>query len=478
MALIKCPECGKEISDKAMLCPNCGYPIAQCKNLKKEEYTSKENAVEETTAQEKIILPKENVKISPKKASIVGISIVLGITAIFILTSLSGKNKIKIDAEPCVCYETSEEKIYEQKIKTNLPKDYVLFTDEYDRIDIWKGKGTLRYSVGKGEEDKFSNNITAIYEIKNIEDSGISLETESLDVDSSNDELSIKIKTSNENPFVIFYHYEDDDGRVVSLYNELYDQDYTLKAITDSETIVTDYTNDDTLDDNLDYKFIIDGVAEYKITEKNPKVTLGKIDDKVETYSWEENSHYEFNQKIQLNQKYNGFLLFDILQDGKKHQTTICNITNGTGEISFFIDNIEDISSAPQITYKFKGFSQTEYTTDFKIKLDTEIQPSRAPFRYIYEEYDYLVDDAIILGEDEKYLFIDSNPFEIEDFNFDSVSDHIADINKLLCLPDVITQKMYSTSSMDGLQTKTYEDLTVSWKYHPEMGLEVLYEIE
>lgn len=27
MALIKCPECGKEISDKASSCPNCGYPI-------------------------------------------------------------------------------------------------------------------------------------------------------------------------------------------------------------------------------------------------------------------------------------------------------------------------------------------------------------------------------------------------------------------------------------------------------------------
>lgn len=25
MALIKCPECGKEISDKASACPNCGY---------------------------------------------------------------------------------------------------------------------------------------------------------------------------------------------------------------------------------------------------------------------------------------------------------------------------------------------------------------------------------------------------------------------------------------------------------------------
>lgn len=27
MALIKCPECGKEISNKASSCPGCGYPI-------------------------------------------------------------------------------------------------------------------------------------------------------------------------------------------------------------------------------------------------------------------------------------------------------------------------------------------------------------------------------------------------------------------------------------------------------------------
>ena len=27
MALIKCPECGKEISDKASACVSCGFPI-------------------------------------------------------------------------------------------------------------------------------------------------------------------------------------------------------------------------------------------------------------------------------------------------------------------------------------------------------------------------------------------------------------------------------------------------------------------
>ncbi|KTG17751.1 MULTISPECIES: zinc ribbon domain-containing protein [unclassified Guyparkeria] len=28
MAMMECPECGKEVSDKAAACPNCGAPIA------------------------------------------------------------------------------------------------------------------------------------------------------------------------------------------------------------------------------------------------------------------------------------------------------------------------------------------------------------------------------------------------------------------------------------------------------------------
>ena len=34
MALIKCPECGKEISDKANACIHCGYPL----NEQKEDF--------------------------------------------------------------------------------------------------------------------------------------------------------------------------------------------------------------------------------------------------------------------------------------------------------------------------------------------------------------------------------------------------------------------------------------------------------
>ena len=38
MALIKCNECGKEVSEKAESCPHCGNPISKKTNLKYCEY--------------------------------------------------------------------------------------------------------------------------------------------------------------------------------------------------------------------------------------------------------------------------------------------------------------------------------------------------------------------------------------------------------------------------------------------------------
>ena len=40
MALINCPECGKQISDKAEACPYCGLPSSYFVINKKEEASS------------------------------------------------------------------------------------------------------------------------------------------------------------------------------------------------------------------------------------------------------------------------------------------------------------------------------------------------------------------------------------------------------------------------------------------------------
>ncbi len=42
MALINCSECGKEISDKAISCPNCGNPINQSIDIIKNEIKNEE----------------------------------------------------------------------------------------------------------------------------------------------------------------------------------------------------------------------------------------------------------------------------------------------------------------------------------------------------------------------------------------------------------------------------------------------------
>ena len=41
MALIHCPECNKEVSDRAEICVHCGYPIS--KWIKKENSNSSQS---------------------------------------------------------------------------------------------------------------------------------------------------------------------------------------------------------------------------------------------------------------------------------------------------------------------------------------------------------------------------------------------------------------------------------------------------
>ena len=43
MALIKCPDCGKEVSDKANACIHCGYPIEDMQPQKVEMYEEARN---------------------------------------------------------------------------------------------------------------------------------------------------------------------------------------------------------------------------------------------------------------------------------------------------------------------------------------------------------------------------------------------------------------------------------------------------
>lgn len=64
MALIHCPECGKEISDKSTVCIHCGYPISELDNNinvvseeGKQERQQKDVSAEDTSFDEEVKKP-------------------------------------------------------------------------------------------------------------------------------------------------------------------------------------------------------------------------------------------------------------------------------------------------------------------------------------------------------------------------------------------------------------------------------------
>lgn len=74
MALMKCPECGKEVSDKAEACPNCGYPI--------EENSKKQQA-------------RHSIHIGKKSQMFIVLSVVLIVILIVCFVSLKRRNVFK-----------------------------------------------------------------------------------------------------------------------------------------------------------------------------------------------------------------------------------------------------------------------------------------------------------------------------------------------------------------------------------------------
>ncbi|MDD4088128.1 MAG: zinc ribbon domain-containing protein [Tissierellia bacterium] len=90
MALIKCPECGKEISDKGVDCIHCGYPIHESFDNKTAE-PDKEIIYNDDYQTENTYADNNNIinKIAGNKALIAVISIVV----LLIIISASIKNQ-------------------------------------------------------------------------------------------------------------------------------------------------------------------------------------------------------------------------------------------------------------------------------------------------------------------------------------------------------------------------------------------------
>jgi predicted nucleic acid-binding Zn ribbon protein len=103
-------------------------------------------------------------------------------------------------------------------------------------------------------------------------------------------------------------------------------------------------------------------------------------------------------------------------------------------------------------------------------------------FMSIYEEY--CSAGWATLGSDGSYLKIDTNPDDTDDDDF-TTSDYaimkeaiaaIEQVNEALGLSESVYERMKTTTALQGVQTADGDDVTVTWTYHPDNGLEVMYE--
>ena len=85
------------------------------------------------------------------------------------------------------------------------------------------------------------------------------------------------------------------------------------------------------------------------------------------------------------------------------------------------------------------------------------------------------------IGKDGSWMSLDTNPDNEDDyFGVDSIEamDAIEKVNRELGFNDSVAQEMQQTRSIDGRQSASNDDYEITWSYHPDNGLEVLYKLK
>lgn len=183
MALIKCSECGHEISDKASFCPHCGYPMEVDSDLK----NNNDN--------ESVDVEKEDVFVSEQmsKRNKINFKAVIPIMGLLVLALILGGYLYSRDLVPNLVNKEIED------AKALLDKQGIEYeivynrTDDYDKdivydqsikahsknngdvitLNVSKGKKIIMPDVvGKTEEeaDKLLNNVEIIKNYKYTDD--------------------------------------------------------------------------------------------------------------------------------------------------------------------------------------------------------------------------------------------------------------------------------------------------------------------
>lgn len=169
MALIKCPECENEISDKANVCPNCGYQVGdylreEKERLEKEAQERQRKEKKEKQAEEMQVL--KNKLFGSKKKRIAWVVAILLLIAVCILGYI-----VTYDVRSCKKYTSKLVETYDEieehlldTIELNGKEVYKINANNLLLMDTYRENAELHYDNINGLQKKsFDKWIEAKY---------------------------------------------------------------------------------------------------------------------------------------------------------------------------------------------------------------------------------------------------------------------------------------------------------------------------
>ncbi len=86
-------------------------------------------------------------------------------------------------------------------------------------------------------------------------------------------------------------------------------------------------------------------------------------------------------------------------------------------------------------------------------------------------------EDWCEISQDGTWMTIDTNPYDLDDhLDFDAYYG-LHDVLDELGFPSSVAEEMDSTRALDGRLSASTDEFEVSWTYHPDNGLEAMFEI-
>ncbi len=104
-------------------------------------------------------------------------------------------------------------------------------------------------------------------------------------------------------------------------------------------------------------------------------------------------------------------------------------------------------------------------------------QSSKFSLEKVYEEIG-CTSTYCTLADDGSYIEIDTNPLDLDDYSSSTAAEYVKEANKACGFNDSLYSKMGKTRALDGTLTDENKNVKVSWTYHPDHGLNVVYTLK